>query len=234
MKNTPGPRAPPESRRPSLKMTALSYSWIIWSSSHQTPQASYENPRLCWCNFLFYFQFIVSVLTSPCGPVTLCHIVDFSYQALYQEIDCIEVEQERLGQCWLRLSTIYLLLREGVKVEKMENENVGERGSPSSPKLIIFLLSTKRLTWTTLMTAIRDNGRVARIRRQEPNIRMRDTIPGTWRPKIVRGLLCIIISWDLILETVPVCWVPGSHTNTGHFPFCPTRTFTALTVTWHS
>ena len=67
----------------------------------------------------------MSVLTSPCGPVTLCHIVDFSYQALYQEIDCIEVEQEGLGQCWLRLSTIYLLLREGVKIEKMENENGG-------------------------------------------------------------------------------------------------------------
>ena len=27
MKNTPGPRAPPVRRRPSLKMTALSYSW---------------------------------------------------------------------------------------------------------------------------------------------------------------------------------------------------------------
>ena len=27
MKNTPGPRAPPDRRRPNLKMTALSYSW---------------------------------------------------------------------------------------------------------------------------------------------------------------------------------------------------------------
>ena len=43
---------------------------------------------------------------------------------------------------------------------------------------------TKRLTWTTLMTAMSDNGNVARIRRQEPNMRMRDTIPGTWIPKI--------------------------------------------------
>ena len=28
MKNTPGPRAPPDRRRPSRKITALSYSWI--------------------------------------------------------------------------------------------------------------------------------------------------------------------------------------------------------------
>ena len=35
MKNTPGPRAPPDSSRPSLKMTALSYSWGEVSKSNR-------------------------------------------------------------------------------------------------------------------------------------------------------------------------------------------------------
>ena len=69
---------------------------IIIMTHHRTitPQASYNTTAstgLCWCNFLFYFQFIVSVPTSPRVPVTLCNnSVDFSYQALYQEIECIE------------------------------------------------------------------------------------------------------------------------------------------------
>ena len=31
MKNTPGPEAPPDSSRPSLKMTARSYSWTTFT-----------------------------------------------------------------------------------------------------------------------------------------------------------------------------------------------------------
>ena len=87
------------------------------------------------------------------------------------------MEQERRGQCWLSLSTI---TQGRSQSRKIENGNGRDGGSPSSPnKKLIPLLSTKRLTWTTLMTAIRDNGNVARMRRQEPNMRMRDTIPGT-------------------------------------------------------
>ena len=32
-KKTPGPRAPPVSSRPSLKMTALSYSWTTFTTN---------------------------------------------------------------------------------------------------------------------------------------------------------------------------------------------------------
>ena len=32
-KKTPGPRAPPDRRRPSLKMTALSYSWTTFTEA---------------------------------------------------------------------------------------------------------------------------------------------------------------------------------------------------------
>ena len=32
MKKTPGPLAPPDSSRPSLKMTALSYSWTTFTT----------------------------------------------------------------------------------------------------------------------------------------------------------------------------------------------------------
>ena len=36
MKNTPGPLAPPVRRRPSLKMTARSYSWTTWRGAEIT------------------------------------------------------------------------------------------------------------------------------------------------------------------------------------------------------
>ena len=45
MKNTPGPRAPPVSSRPSLKMTALSYSW---SRAGAERSESLPWPGLTW------------------------------------------------------------------------------------------------------------------------------------------------------------------------------------------
>ena len=71
------------------------------------------------------------------------------------------------------------MLAQFVKVEKLIMEMEEREGLLHHQKKLIPPLSTKRLTWTTLMTAIRDNGKVARIRRQEPKMRMRDTIPGT-------------------------------------------------------
>jgi hypothetical protein len=43
MKNTPGPRAPPDKRRPRRKMTALSYSWN--TSRKQSPKATTNIPE---------------------------------------------------------------------------------------------------------------------------------------------------------------------------------------------
>ena len=45
MKNTPGPRAPPDSRRPSLKMTALSYSWSEKSKSNRDESFNSSTPH---------------------------------------------------------------------------------------------------------------------------------------------------------------------------------------------
>ena len=46
MKKTPGPRAPLFNRRPSLKMTALSYSWMIAICEGELTQTRREETKL--------------------------------------------------------------------------------------------------------------------------------------------------------------------------------------------
>lgn len=45
MKKIPGPRAPPVTRRPSLKMTALSYSWTTWEEEWIRELSQARAPR---------------------------------------------------------------------------------------------------------------------------------------------------------------------------------------------
>ena len=46
MKKTPGPRAPPVRSLPSLKMTALSYSWTTWQRLEKTYSLLYHHTDL--------------------------------------------------------------------------------------------------------------------------------------------------------------------------------------------
>lgn len=120
----PGPRAPPGNNRPSLKMTALSYSWTIWKYSMEMKYL--KHPRHSRHSRHSSTQDIQALETFKSYKMT------FSWER-YEVANIIErpayLGQGILLSLWQTPSTLhinYLNAEKCRKGECKENKNVAE------------------------------------------------------------------------------------------------------------